>query len=445
VASKKPRIRIPDDIVAELYYISDRTCCVCTEKGKPTQIHHIDENPSNNIIENLAILCLGCHNDTQVKGGFGRKLNSAQVIKHKTEWFARVKERRDQEDKIISSNTLEKILESLNPQRSVYKKRENVSTDIDSLEMKFKEFMEKKIDPIIKPFSNQRIAWGKSLTLLQVPEISEGWPANEVKFNFKNDFFNLPLADQENFAAFYTKNEVSFKHDGIKYMLKKKPVSFTDAPSLTLDVQSCKFSQIQYYRNEIVPQSNEQNDLMEKTFLKNIITFPHSLCLHLVVITADEKILLTKRSKEVSYYPEHWSASLEEQLHEKDFLDNSNSVLSSCLKRLFEEEVGLAENKYTPNALKILSVFVEADIMSISLCGSIRLNIGASELTNIINFMPRKDNEFNEFELMSFDDIIKELKFSPRKLHPSAGYRLLITLYNILGTYTVIEKLIANK
>ncbi len=79
-------------------FLADRTCCVCNERGKAVQVHHIDEDPSNNDFENLAVVCLQCHDDTQIKGGFGRKLNAELVIKYRSEWLVRVRKRRDEAD-----------------------------------------------------------------------------------------------------------------------------------------------------------------------------------------------------------------------------------------------------------------------------------------------------------------------------------------------------------
>ena len=42
--TKKQRIPIPIELSDEVLKLSDRTCCVCREKGKDVQIHHIDEN-----------------------------------------------------------------------------------------------------------------------------------------------------------------------------------------------------------------------------------------------------------------------------------------------------------------------------------------------------------------------------------------------------------------
>ncbi|MDI4649586.1 HNH endonuclease signature motif containing protein [Cohnella hashimotonis] len=91
---KKVRIEIPSDISAKVMFLSDRTCCVCRFGRKPVQIHHIDEDPANNSPENLAVLCLDCHNDTMIKGGFGRKLNADQVILYRNDWLQTIEKRR---------------------------------------------------------------------------------------------------------------------------------------------------------------------------------------------------------------------------------------------------------------------------------------------------------------------------------------------------------------
>jgi hypothetical protein len=62
---------------------------VC-RRAKPVQIHHIDDNPANNTPENLAVLCLECHRETQIRGGFDRKLDAAQVVLYRDHWLATV-------------------------------------------------------------------------------------------------------------------------------------------------------------------------------------------------------------------------------------------------------------------------------------------------------------------------------------------------------------------
>lgn len=98
----KTRIPIPSEIAAAVLFASDHTCCNCRERGRPAQIHHIDEEPSNNDIENLAVLCLLCHNETQMSGGFGRKLNADLVVQFRDDWLARVVSRRNKADALAA-------------------------------------------------------------------------------------------------------------------------------------------------------------------------------------------------------------------------------------------------------------------------------------------------------------------------------------------------------
>lgn len=95
------RVSIPDEVAAEVLFRHHRICWVCNIPGKTVQIHHIDDDHANNDPANLAVLCLECHNETQVTGGFGRKLRAPEVIKHRNDWVQRVKERKAEVDRIL--------------------------------------------------------------------------------------------------------------------------------------------------------------------------------------------------------------------------------------------------------------------------------------------------------------------------------------------------------
>lgn len=95
----KKRVPISAELSTDVMFASDRTCCVCNERGKSVQIHHIDEDPANNVFENLAVLCLQCHDETQITGGFGRKLNAELVTRYREQWYSRVIARREEADR----------------------------------------------------------------------------------------------------------------------------------------------------------------------------------------------------------------------------------------------------------------------------------------------------------------------------------------------------------
>lgn len=94
----KARSSIPESVAAAVKFASDRTCCICRERGRAVQIHHIDEDPTHHDPANLAVLCLLCHNDTQMRGGFGRALRAPDVIIARDDWLETVARRRKMAD-----------------------------------------------------------------------------------------------------------------------------------------------------------------------------------------------------------------------------------------------------------------------------------------------------------------------------------------------------------
>jgi hypothetical protein len=101
----KPRTPISDDVSAEVMFQHDRTCCVCHVRGKAVQIHHIDEDPTNHAVDNLAVLCLDHHDETQVRGGFAKKLKAADVVRCRADWIDRVRARREKIDELVVQHT----------------------------------------------------------------------------------------------------------------------------------------------------------------------------------------------------------------------------------------------------------------------------------------------------------------------------------------------------
>lgn len=95
----KQRTTIPEDIASQVRWLSDDTCCICNEREKDIQLHHIDENPQNHSVENLAVLCLECHNKAHKKGGFARRLTPNYVTKCRDEWLETLVLRREEANK----------------------------------------------------------------------------------------------------------------------------------------------------------------------------------------------------------------------------------------------------------------------------------------------------------------------------------------------------------
>jgi hypothetical protein len=93
VADHRPRRYPSEDECAAILVAADRTCCVCRIGGPPIQLHHIDEDRSNADPDNFAVLCVGCHDETLRRGGFGRQLNAAQIRRYRDEWNLAIADR----------------------------------------------------------------------------------------------------------------------------------------------------------------------------------------------------------------------------------------------------------------------------------------------------------------------------------------------------------------
>jgi tetratricopeptide (TPR) repeat protein len=78
------------------------------QSDEAVQLHHIDEDPTNNAPENLATLCLECHRDTQVSGGFDRKLDAEQIVLYRDDWNRTVAARRAPHDQTTGATSRSK-------------------------------------------------------------------------------------------------------------------------------------------------------------------------------------------------------------------------------------------------------------------------------------------------------------------------------------------------
>lgn len=68
------------------YFLIDTYAVFVTNQKKQIQIYHIDEDPSNSNISNLAILCVEHHNRVTGNEGFGKYFTKGKILKYKIEW-----------------------------------------------------------------------------------------------------------------------------------------------------------------------------------------------------------------------------------------------------------------------------------------------------------------------------------------------------------------------
>lgn len=63
----------------------------------------------NNARANLAVLCLDCHRETQIQGGFDRKLDAAQITLFRDDWLSLVAQTLSPSYSTLSNSSAEKV------------------------------------------------------------------------------------------------------------------------------------------------------------------------------------------------------------------------------------------------------------------------------------------------------------------------------------------------
>jgi hypothetical protein len=80
------RQEVPDKIAVEVLAANHHTCCICRERRKHVQLHHIDEDHANSVPGNLAVVCLDDHSRVTGDEGLGRKFTPREVRQYKLQW-----------------------------------------------------------------------------------------------------------------------------------------------------------------------------------------------------------------------------------------------------------------------------------------------------------------------------------------------------------------------
>jgi len=314
--------------------------------------------------------------------------------------------------------------------------------------------------------------------ILLCPFIKEGWAAAAVKFSHTEK--ELPFPDE--YASLFDCylrtlwKKKRFFDDGPKVMLRQIPWCTSDTPTLMLETQLTRYSHVQFFKDLIVTDAAtrmkflellrvlteedcdlslrdslvQQSNLFWKKNGDDVthltaqlrqgadqVFVPHALCAHMIVVTSDEKVLITKRSSKTVYFPKTWSSSFEENMTVAD-LDGKEPAALTWMKRGISEELGLAPNTHSDDNIRVLSVFLESDILNISICGFVRLSVDRDTLDQVLRTIPRTDKEFTAWTYLPYTDesLIQEILWPPSEYyHPTSRFRMLLALMKKNGLH----------
>jgi pyrimidine deaminase RibD-like protein len=289
------------------------------------------------------------------------------------------------------------------------------------------------------------LGWNHALSLQDCPNLQEGWPVTQVELHHDDSkTFSFPQKYRSAFQAYYKRyyNEKRLYDDGRKIMVTHNPIAFSDSPTLKLHTINTCYSENQFYHDAIATVPKIRDTLIKELLQGSLkVNFPHSLCMQMIVITNDNKILLTKRSPKVFYYPHTWSVSIEENLSREDLRNHPKRIITRWCKRLLSEELGMRETAYYKDRIRVISTFIEADTLNISLCSSVELTLDSQELDTLLSSGSRADYEFTEWFYLDYQQkvLLSELQHPTRNYQPTSGYRLLMALLKQFGIPTNVE------
>lgn len=317
----------------------------------------------------------------------------------------------------------------------------------------------------LEKYSNGFI-WGQDRTILVCSNIIEGYRTHQIHldsvitdkyYRFQDSPAQCSTDLNKSYEDFIRTDKtarisIEQNNDNDKWMLAG--ISKTcnrDDQRVYLKLQKTKWSMNRFIWCKVFPELL----LDKKAALAEVADdytkgyYPNSLCLHLVVITADRKVVLNKISGVNSNdYPYTLAATIGEQLEISDFnnrTDYNNEFVDRWIERAFKEEFGLTETNYhrivDADSARVLAFVEEGDIYNFSMVTTVTLNYSFEDFKRHISVAPVMDKEFTDPVPLDIKDIPGELNRHFKNCrgkgngdyHPATAMRLFLTYAHFYG------------
>lgn len=355
-----------------------------------------------------------------------------------------------------------------------------------SLYRAFPEIMKKYTSPqIAESVDNGCLSWGEGKTLEVCNDIIYGWnPENIIIETYDNEKYKFYPKEEQNRkfgCKSYYFNEKDYcdfmkspafqdvirKGNNLpRFMLKQCSKNYDkNNRKLLLSFGRTEWSQTSYVWDrfgKLAGSELNSNNLMAEYSLdvksgNNTAPYlPNSFCLHLLIETLDNKVVLSLISESKrNDNPGTWAATLGEQLELEDFTDGNNyheNFVINWVRRAFREEYKLDESMYADlvdeSSIKCLSVNFESDRYNFALLCTVQLRYTFEAFYEKIKVLLSTE-EASKLKALNIDDIVDILvtyndEERRKEYHPSTYLRLLVFLTHKYG-YSRTERMLIDK
>ena len=354
-----------------------------------------------------------------------------------------------------------------------------------SVSSEFFDLMKLNTSPhLVNSIGNGCISWGEGKTVEICSDIIFGWTPNNILVeNYENELYRFYQSEEQDnhfgIKSYYFnesdysdfKNSEAFKNvirkgnNLPRVMLKDSTKNYDKKDrKLLVSLGRTEWSQTSYIWDRFgksIGNEVDSNSLMNEYSLgitsgnESEPYLPNSFCMHLLIETMDNKVILSRISQmKINDNPGTWAATLGEQLDIEDFTDGNNlfdGFVINWMRRAFKEEYKFDEKIYSDivdeDSLKVLSVDFESDRYNFALLCTVQLrytfeafNKKVAPILSTEEAIELKAIKLSEipYILLTYND-----EEERKQYHPSTYLRLLVFIMHKYG-YAKAERMVMN-
>ncbi|WP_232794397.1 HEAT repeat domain-containing protein [Pseudofrankia saprophytica] len=220
-------------------------------------------------------------------------------------------------------------------------------------------------------------------------------------------------------AEFATDQDYAEVGEGWESKYRFRAVSRSDSGVTEVSVAATTWEQGAAFHRALRrahPRLREYQDRMIEGWLRGAVQLPGIACMHCIVVSSDDEVLMARRGRGTPYAPGRWSASFEEQLTGDDFAPGRENPAVHAARRGFVEELGLPADQVD---ISVPTAVIEMPIMNVSLVAVLRAPWSSIEILEA-----GRGQELDELRFVSTEPAALLAEAARSDLHPTSGLRL---------------------
>ncbi len=317
------------------------------------------------------------------------------------------------------------------------------------LDKKFVDLMRKYTDAFLFDPGQETtgFSWGTNKTLAYCKNIIDGWTPRAIEVErFDPEKYQFEPMYQKEYLDFCSSSEMEkIIRDGDnlpRYMVSAFRETYNPKnPRLLFRLKSTEWSQTKYWWNKMKDRNLLSKEIADVYKYKKSDA-PNSFCLHLVITTSDDKVVMARIStNKHNDYPETYAATIGEQVEKSDFLDTDfrKDFIIAWVRRALQEEFGFSDSRWehfiSADAIRVLALEMEGDIYNIALIVNVQVNMTYDVFFGEFGYSctEKEISKIEPLDLSKIPSVLVGIDDNKGLYHPSTYLRLLMVYLHKFG------------